>query len=82
MNKAQPQVGFLTTFQFILMRRRSLPNTRKAYWTRLRSVTAFIHSSFLCAPNGGESGAVYAEARRGYFMNGRLLRPALVAVLK
>jgi molecular chaperone GrpE len=31
--------------------------------------------------DGGESGTVYAEARRGYFMNGRLLRPALVAVL-
>ena len=31
---------------------------------------------------GGESGTVYAEARRGYFANGRLLRPALVAVLK
>jgi molecular chaperone GrpE len=32
--------------------------------------------------DGGESGTVYAEARRGYLMNGRLLRPALVAVLK
>jgi molecular chaperone GrpE len=32
--------------------------------------------------DGGESGTVYAEARRGYFINGRLLRPALVAVLK
>jgi molecular chaperone GrpE len=32
--------------------------------------------------DGGEPGTVYAEARRGYFMNGRLLRPALVAVLK
>jgi molecular chaperone GrpE len=32
--------------------------------------------------DGSESGTVYAEARRGYFMNGRLLRPALVAVLK
>ena len=31
--------------------------------------------------DGGESGTVYAEARRGYFMNGKLLRPALVAVL-
>ena len=30
----------------------------------------------------GESGTVYAEGRRGYFMNGKLLRPALVAVLK
>ena len=32
--------------------------------------------------DGAESGTVYAEARRGYFMNGRLLRPALVVVLK
>ena len=32
--------------------------------------------------DGGESGTVYAEARRGYFMNGKLLRPALVAVLR
>lgn len=32
--------------------------------------------------DGGESGKVYAEARRGYLINGRLLRPALVAVLK
>src|ERR1051326_8856629 len=30
--------------------------------------------------DGGESGTVYAEARRGSFMNGKLLRPALVAV--
>lgn len=32
--------------------------------------------------DGGESGTVYAEARRGYMMNGKLLRPALVAVLQ
>ena len=32
--------------------------------------------------DGGESGTVYSETRRGYFMNGKLLRPALVAVLK
>jgi len=30
----------------------------------------------------GESCTVYAEARPGYFLNGKLLRPALVAVLK
>ena len=30
----------------------------------------------------GESGTVYSEARRGYLMNGKLLRAALVAVLK
>lgn len=32
--------------------------------------------------DGDESGTVYAEERRGYFMNGELLRPARVAVLK
>lgn len=32
--------------------------------------------------DGGDSGTVYAEARRGYSINGKLLRPALVAVLK
>ena len=32
--------------------------------------------------DGDESGTVYAEHRRGYFINGELLRPARVAVLK
>jgi molecular chaperone GrpE len=32
--------------------------------------------------DGDESGTVYAEHRRGYFMNGELLRPARVAVLR
>jgi molecular chaperone GrpE (heat shock protein) len=32
--------------------------------------------------DGDESGSVYAEHRRGYFINGELLRPAHVAVLK
>ena len=32
--------------------------------------------------DGEESGTVYTEHRRGYFMNGKLLRPARVAVLK
>ena len=32
--------------------------------------------------DGEESGTVYTEHRRGYFMNGELLRPARVAVLK
>ncbi len=31
---------------------------------------------------GEESGMVYTEHRRGYFINGELLRPARVAVLK
>ena len=32
--------------------------------------------------NGEQSGTVYSEHRRGYLMNGKLLRPARVAVLK
>ena len=32
--------------------------------------------------DGEESGTVYTERRRGYFINGELLRPAQVAVLK
>ena len=32
--------------------------------------------------DGDESGTVYAEDRRGYFINGELLRPARVTVLK
>ncbi len=32
--------------------------------------------------DGEESGTVFTEHRRGYFMNGELLRPARVAVLK
>ena len=32
--------------------------------------------------DGEESGTVYTEHRRGYFINGELLRPARVAVLK
>ena len=32
--------------------------------------------------DGEESGTVYTEHRRGYFINGELLRPAQVAVLK
>jgi len=32
--------------------------------------------------NGEQSGTVYSEHRRGYLMNGKLLRPARVAVMK
>jgi molecular chaperone GrpE (heat shock protein) len=32
--------------------------------------------------DGEQSGTVYSEHRRGYLMNGKLLRPARVAVLK
>ena len=32
--------------------------------------------------NGEQSGTVYSEYRRGYLINGKLLRPARVAVLK
>ena len=32
--------------------------------------------------NGEQSGTVYSEHQRGYVINGKLLRPARVAVLK
>lgn len=38
--------------------------------------------SVINADDGRESGTVYAEERRGYLMNGELLRPARVVVLK
>jgi molecular chaperone GrpE len=42
-----------------------------------------VHEAFTMIDGDGDgSGTVYAEERRGYFMNGELLRPARVAVLK
>ena len=42
-----------------------------------------IHEAIIMIDNDGdESGIVYAEHRRGYFLDGELLRPARVAVLK
>ena len=44
-----------------------------------------IHEAMTMIDNDGDgdkSETVYAEDRRGYFMNGELLRPARVAVLK
>lgn len=42
-----------------------------------------VHEAMTMIDNDGdESGTVYAEDRRGYLMNGELLRPARVAVLK
>ena len=38
--------------------------------------------SVIDADDGGESGTVYAEERRGYLLDGKLLRPARVVVLK
>ena len=38
--------------------------------------------SVIEADNAQESGTVYAEDRRGYLVNGELLRPARVVVLK
>jgi hypothetical protein len=38
--------------------------------------------SVIDADDGRESGTVYAEERRGYLMNGELLRPARVVVLR
>jgi molecular chaperone GrpE len=42
-----------------------------------------VHEAMtLIDSDGEESGTVYTEHRRGYFINGELLRPARVAVLK
>lgn len=42
-----------------------------------------IHEAMTMIDGDGEqSGTVYSEHRRGYFMDGKLLRPARVAVLK
>ena len=38
--------------------------------------------SVIDGDDGSESGTVYAEERRGYLMNGELLRPARVVVLR
>lgn len=48
------------------------------------SFDPMIHEamSVIDADEGRESGTVYAEERRGYFMNGELLRPARVVVLR
>ena len=44
---------------------------------------ASIHEAVVMIEGGGEqSGRVYSERRRGYLMNGKLLRPARVAVLR
>ncbi|HET9788678.1 MAG TPA: nucleotide exchange factor GrpE [Pyrinomonadaceae bacterium] len=42
-----------------------------------------VHEAMTVIDSDGEdSGTVYTEHRRGYFINGELLRPARVAVLK
>jgi molecular chaperone GrpE len=42
-----------------------------------------VHEAMTIIDSDGEgSGTVYTEHRRGYFMNGELLRPARVGVLK
>jgi molecular chaperone GrpE len=42
-----------------------------------------VHEAMTVIDSDGEgSGTVYTEHQRGYFMNGELLRPARVAVLK
>ena len=49
-----------------------------------QSFDPMIHEamSVIDADEGRESGTVYAEERRGYLMNGELLRPARVVVLR
>ena len=41
-----------------------------------------LHEAVNVIDGEGESGTVYAEDRRGYLLNGELLRPARVTVLK
>ena len=42
-----------------------------------------VHEAITAIDGDGEqSGTVYSEYRRGYLMNGNLLRPARVAVMK
>jgi molecular chaperone GrpE len=42
-----------------------------------------VHEAMIVIDGDGEeSGTIYTEHRRGYFINGELLRPARVAVLK
>lgn len=55
-----------------------------AFESEGQSFDPMIHEamSVIDADEGRESGTVYAEERRGYLMNGELLRPARVVVLR
>ena len=61
-----------------------LSNDISAFDSEGQPFDPMIHEamSVIDADEGGESGTVYAEERRGYLMNGELLRPARVVVLR
>lgn len=61
-----------------------LANGVTAFDSEGQSFDPLIHEalSVIDADDRGESGTVYAEERRGYLMNGELLRPARVVVLR
>ena len=60
-----------------------ISNGVTAFDSEGQSFDPMIHEamSVIDADEGRESGTVYAEERRGYLMNGELLRPARVVVL-
>lgn len=61
-----------------------ISNGVTAFDSEGQSFDPMIHEamSVIEADEGRESGTVYAEERRGYLMNGELLRPARVVVLR
>lgn len=61
-----------------------ISNGVTAFDSEGQSFDPMIHEamSVIDADEGRESGTVYAEERRGYLMNGELLRPARVVVLR
>ena len=61
-----------------------LSNEVTAFDSEGQPFNPMIHEaiSAIDADDGGESGTVYAEERRGYLLDGKLLRPARVVVLR
>jgi molecular chaperone GrpE len=58
-------------------------NGVKAFESEGEAFDPTIHDAIAVIDGDGEqSGTVYSEDRRGYLMNGKLLRPARVTVLK
>ena len=61
-----------------------LSNGVTAFESEGQTFDPMVHEalSVIDGDDGSESGTVYAEDRRGYLMNGELLRPARVVVLR
>ena len=61
-----------------------LSNGVTAFESEGQTFDPMVHDalSVIDGDGGSESGTVYAEDRRGYLMNGELLRPARVVVLR